>query len=78
MIMLLSRSIRRFRRRRGTARKLAVAPDFPLPIDRVGYASQCAQLCQSLGINPRKENLTPIGRPIRIVDGGAPVRELFA
>jgi uncharacterized protein (DUF1501 family) len=35
-------------------------------------------VCQSLGINARKENLTPIGRPIRIVDGGAPVRELFA
>jgi len=34
--------------------------------------------CHSLGINSRKENMTPIGRPIRIVDGGNPVRELFA
>ncbi|MCI0457759.1 MAG: DUF1501 domain-containing protein [Gemmataceae bacterium] len=34
--------------------------------------------CQSLGINPRRENITPIGRPIRIVDGGQAVRELFA
>jgi uncharacterized protein (DUF1501 family) len=34
--------------------------------------------CQALGINPRRETITPIGRPIRIVDGGQPVRELFA
>jgi uncharacterized protein (DUF1501 family) len=34
--------------------------------------------CQALGINPRRETITPIGRPIRIVDGGEPVRELFS
>ena len=34
--------------------------------------------CHALGINPRRENMTPIGRPIRIVDGGNHVRELFA
>jgi hypothetical protein len=34
--------------------------------------------CQALGINPRRERLTPLGRPIRIVDGGQPVQELFA
>jgi hypothetical protein len=34
--------------------------------------------CQALKINPRKENMTPIGRPIKIVDGGQPVKELFA
>jgi hypothetical protein len=34
--------------------------------------------CQVLGINPRKENYTPLGRPIRIVTGGEPVRELLA
>jgi hypothetical protein len=34
--------------------------------------------CQALGINPRRERLTPLGRPVRIVDGGQPVRELFA
>lgn len=33
--------------------------------------------CQALGIDPRKENISPLGRPIQIVDGGAPVRELF-
>jgi hypothetical protein len=34
--------------------------------------------CHALGINARRENMTPIGRPIRVVDGGQPVRELFA
>jgi hypothetical protein len=34
--------------------------------------------CHALGINPRRENITSIGRPIRIVDGGEPVRELFS
>jgi hypothetical protein len=33
--------------------------------------------CQVLHIDPRKENSTPIGRPVKIVDGGTPVKELF-
>jgi hypothetical protein len=33
--------------------------------------------CQSLKINPRTENMSSIGRPVKIVDGGEPVRELF-
>jgi hypothetical protein len=32
----------------------------------------------SLGIDPSLENMSPIGRPIKIVDGGKPVSELFA
>ena len=44
----------------------------------VGVADLFCTICRSLDINPRKENMTPIGRPIRIVDGGEPVRELFA
>ncbi|MSQ93306.1 MAG: DUF1501 domain-containing protein [Gemmataceae bacterium] len=35
-------------------------------------------VCHSLGIDPRKENQTPVGRPIRLVDGGTHVRELFS
>jgi hypothetical protein len=35
-------------------------------------------LCHALHIDPGKENDTPIGRPVKIVEGGAPVRELFA
>jgi len=34
--------------------------------------------CKALGINPRKENMSSVGRPIKIVDGGQPIQELFA
>lgn len=34
--------------------------------------------CHALKINPRKENIGPLERPIKIVDGGSPVQELFA
>jgi hypothetical protein len=38
-----------------------------------------ATVCQVLGIDYNKQNQTPIGRPIRIVDKGAkPITELFA
>ncbi|MCI0640506.1 MAG: DUF1501 domain-containing protein [Gemmataceae bacterium] len=43
----------------------------------VGVADLFCTFCHALNINPRKENMTPIGRPIRIVDGGETVRELF-
>jgi hypothetical protein len=33
--------------------------------------------CQALDIDADKENDTPVGRPIKVVDGGAPVKELF-
>lgn len=33
--------------------------------------------CQALGINPRTENQSNVGRPIQIVEHGAAVRELF-
>jgi uncharacterized protein (DUF1501 family) len=32
---------------------------------------------QALKINPRKENLSPLGRPIKLIDKGEPVKELF-
>jgi hypothetical protein len=35
-------------------------------------------LCHSLKIDPRKENTSPLGRPLKIVDGGSVVKELFA
>ncbi len=34
--------------------------------------------CKSLQINPKAENIAPNGRPIKIVDGGNVVSELFA
>ncbi len=33
--------------------------------------------CQALKIDGNKENMSSIGRPIRLVDGGKPVHELF-
>jgi hypothetical protein len=33
--------------------------------------------CHALGIDPRKENMAPLGRPIKIVEGGRPILELF-
>lgn len=33
--------------------------------------------CHALQINPRKENISPLGRPLTITDKGQPVRELF-
>jgi hypothetical protein len=37
-----------------------------------------ATVCENLGINWKKQNNTPIGRPIRIVDKGAnPIKELL-
>jgi hypothetical protein len=44
----------------------------------VRVADLFCTFCRALGIDPRKENVTPIGRPIRLVDGGEAVRELFA
>jgi len=32
---------------------------------------------KSLKIDAKIENLSPIGRPIKIVDGGKPVNEVF-
>ena len=44
----------------------------------VNVADLFCTFCHALHIDPRKENVTPIGRPIRLVDGGERVRELFA
>jgi hypothetical protein len=43
----------------------------------VTVADLFCTFCHALHIDPRKENETPLGRPVKIVDGGAPVRELF-
>jgi hypothetical protein len=37
-----------------------------------------SSFCHSLDIDPRKENTSPLGRPLKIVDGGTVVKELFA
>jgi uncharacterized protein (DUF1501 family) len=37
-----------------------------------------ASFCHSLSIDAGKENMSSVGRPIKIVDGGQVVKELFA
>ena len=37
-----------------------------------------ATLCQALGIDGSKEVMTPLQRPMKLIDGGTPVSELFA
>ncbi|TWU11388.1 hypothetical protein CA54_01950 [Symmachiella macrocystis] len=35
-------------------------------------------VCRSLNVESDKENMSPLGRPMKIVDGGTPVEQLFA
>jgi hypothetical protein len=52
--------------------------DGAMPKDRpVEVASIHATLCHALGINPDKEVMTPLQRPMKLVDNGKPVMELF-
>lgn len=44
----------------------------------VGVADLFASVCRCLQVDPRHENISPLGRPMKIVDGGEPVQELFA
>jgi len=37
-----------------------------------------ASICHALGIDPNKEVMTPLQRPMKLVDNGRPVDELFA
>jgi hypothetical protein len=43
----------------------------------VGVSDLLRTVCHSLGIDADKQNLSSIGRPIAIVDGGEVVREVF-
>ncbi|MFN9373538.1 MAG: DUF1501 domain-containing protein [Planctomycetaceae bacterium] len=36
-----------------------------------------ATMCRSLRVDPSTENFSPIGRPLKIVDGGKPIEALF-
>lgn len=44
----------------------------------VGIGDLHATMCEALGIDYARENMTPQGRPIRIVDKGTPVKDLLA
>lgn len=45
--------------------------------DPVTVQDLFSTVCKSLKVDPHKENLSPIGRPLKIVDGGKPVVKLF-
>jgi hypothetical protein len=45
--------------------------------DPVTVPDLFSSICKSLQVNPAKENMSPIGRPLKIVDGGQPVAKLF-
>ena len=42
----------------------------------VGVHDLLQTVCKTLKIDAAKENMSPIGRPIKIVDGGKPISEL--
>lgn len=44
----------------------------------VQVADVHATVCHALGIDPNKEVMTPLQRPIKLVDKGIPVHELFS
>lgn len=44
----------------------------------VGVNDLLTTFCKALKIDPAKENISPQGRPLKVVDGGKPVDELFA
>ncbi len=48
------------------------------PADRpVAVPDLHASVCHALGINPGHEVMTPLGRPMKLIDGGEAVHELF-
>jgi hypothetical protein len=44
----------------------------------VGVPDLLTSLCHALKVDPTKEMMSPIGRPIKIVDGGKTVSALFS
>ena len=56
----------------------ATDPDGVDVTDRaIGIPDLFCSLCQVVGLNPQEEYVTSDGRPIKLVDGGEPIRELF-
>ena len=44
----------------------------------IGVMDLVATLTKSMGMNVEQQYTTPRGRPIKIVNGGKPIKELFA
>lgn len=56
----------------------ATSPDgMSIKDDPVGVPDLFSSICKSLKVNPAHENISPLGRPLKIVDGGKPVEKLF-
>src|SRR5262249_44178069 len=47
------------------------------PVDRRTIADVHATVLSAIGLDPRKENVSPVGRPIQLSQG-KPIRELMA
>jgi hypothetical protein len=45
--------------------------------DAVTVPDLFSSICKSLHVDPARENISPLGRPLKIVDGGQPVAKLF-
>ncbi|MGQ0633015.1 MAG: DUF1501 domain-containing protein [Planctomycetaceae bacterium] len=45
--------------------------------DAVSVPDLFSSICKSLHVDPTHENISPLGRPLKIVDGGQPVAKLF-
>jgi hypothetical protein len=45
--------------------------------DPVTVPDLFSTICKTLNVNPATENISPLGRPMKIVDGGKPVEKLF-
>lgn len=53
-------------------------PDGTAVADRpISVADLHYSICHALGVNPGHENISPLGRPMKIVDGGELIPELF-
>ena len=57
----------------GTSDEDAMYPD-KRPVN---VADIHASICYAMGIDPNKEVMTPLQRPMKLVDNGSPVSELF-
>ena len=56
----------------GTTQDGSAVKDRPVRVDDLWRTC-----CTALGVDPDHEHLSPLGRPLRVIDGGEPVGELF-
>jgi hypothetical protein len=44
----------------------------------VGVMDVVATMARAMGIDPATQYTTPLGRPIKVVEGGKPIETLFS